>query len=529
MASIRKGKDFRCDEWDVYVNGIKVATHPYSNQVVFLRGDKLVQLTAKNYRRMLKGENGATQVIVAPWTTPIQPQWFTNTAADTANLQGTTVWQGTISATTAKGGRGRRNNDSIRTWDLRNMLAACHHIAGQPDPHRPDQKLLAHAALAAAEARGVRADRQHGMLQALLRAGAPELDDRLADLRRLQGLQPDQAGVGTTDSRKVLRRRATRMLHRDQAVTRRLADVARYDQRGGALTVAVTASRVTADRLAKLTIAAGTAGAIMSIAQGLAPDPATARTWVRYALGAGTFARAAARIHLYTSESRGAGRDATPTGGKAHHADIRTETATHDLAMDVILGAGPENILVDVSDEVPGGRDRPISSTLADVMRGTAKNINETVTGTLSALRHRDLYALTAATITTYGLLTISEELDSAVIGHLPLNDIGKQALGVPVAEVLSRAAGKLADPARNVRKAARQQRRTTTHERRQDAKLEREIIDLLCTHTEGPMTYTRVGTRTVLHHAGPELTDDEISAYEQAGVPVRRNWKRRA
>lgn len=244
----------RCRRDGLFVDGVKVPTDRHGADIVWLDGSTVRKVTPASFQRIMRGREGYLPVMVVPSGAKVDPAWFDEDHGRMA------VWRGRLFSD-ADAARSRRRVRAVGYWDDRNLLACVNFIEDHPDPSVPEQRLLAKAALAAAEARQVEFVRRRSNLESLVRSGErSRAVSRGLDVVRM--LQHGSASfpLEPTEDRSVLRRRATRLLNRSEAASSRLQSVASLDRHGAALAVASRAAsldqRRALDAALKLTAAA---------------------------------------------------------------------------------------------------------------------------------------------------------------------------------------------------------------------------------------------------------------------------------
>lgn len=253
----RAGRDrSRCQRDGLFVDGVKVPTR--SSDILWCDGSRVRHVHPQSLQRIMTSRSGALDVLVVPKGSAALPSWFSQPPHRTP------VWKGQLHAD-ANLNRSRRRTRNIRYWDDRNLLSCVNFIARNPDPSIPEQRLLANAALAAAETNKVTFVRRRANLEALVRAGESSSRTR-ADLDVLRTLQygTDRNPLTPASSHSQLRNRAGRLLHRSESAASRLQGAAMLDRSGAALSVAAAIAQLDTRQAVvaatALTVSVGAAG-----------------------------------------------------------------------------------------------------------------------------------------------------------------------------------------------------------------------------------------------------------------------------
>lgn len=466
MAQQRAGAArARCRRDGLFVDGVKVPIGPGGAMALWRDGDRVRQVTPASLARIMQARTAPLEVLVVPYGASVQPGWFDQLPPALA------VWRGRVDAA-ASAARSRRRVRQIAFWDDRNLLSCVNFIRDHPDPAVPEQRLLAAAALAAAEARQVAFVRRRASLEALVRAG--ERSSMVAqDLSLVRLLQRGTADHPLTPSgdRRVLRRRAIRLLNRSEAAAARLESVPALDRSGAALAVASRIAAVDAQRAAEAALALTAAAAATQIVY-VASTP-QAGLWAYRALATlSVFARANARTIERSDKDVPARAQVRQQRWERDH-ELLSRSAPDAMLADAATHA------VSSAASLPGTPVQRAASVAPAAVQHLADSalVAASATYQLAQGRHlRSLLVNLAGSAAMVSLHAQAAQLVSAAHGDLSAAGVelaSAAALGVSAA-----ALGRSRSPGSQLAREAKQVRRTFARSRQRSA--ERDALALL-------------------------------------------------
>jgi hypothetical protein len=470
MAHQRGGQSRRrCRRDGLFVDGVKVPTGPGGAVVVFRDGDRVRRVDPASLARLMRSRSAPLDVLVLPEGGDALPAWFDEIPP------GLAVWRGRVHPDAGQA-RSRRRVRNISFWDDRNLLSCVNFISTHPDPAVPEQQLLAVAALACAEAGQVPFVRRRRNLEALVRAGERSQLVR-QDLAVVRALQhgTDEYPLTPTGQRRVLRRRATRLLHRSEAAAARLQSVAALDRCGAALAVASRVAAVDADAAARaaLTLAVG-ASAVQTVHLVTGPQVGL---WAYRALATlSVFARANART-LDRADAEGARlrAQAREDGWRRDH-ELFARSAPETLVSDAVA-SGVEYALA-----VDGTPVRRVSQGASVAGQQLADSVVVAASATVELASTHRLRSLVANLVGSVAVVTAHAQLAQTVAAAQgALSASGVELASAALLGVSAAAVGRSRHPGAKLARQARATRKDHARARRNRLRQQqREALSLL-------------------------------------------------